>query len=148
MLLCEIDKAGADVLADQVSSGGVLALLRHLDLQLAGAEAQFHDQIAAGRLQRVAAVGTDFEGGPARAVVRSDASVVLLHLVPARDAQVNLSFAYESGNVGRGEEDEGDGEVLDKGDVQAILAAELDVATLEEVESGSIEAALCDTKSV
>lgn len=68
--------------------------------------------------------------------------LVFLHLVVACDAQVDLALAYKGGNVGGGEEDEGDGEVLDKGDVEAVLTAELDVGALEEVEGGLLEAAL------
>jgi len=34
-------------------------------------------------------------------------------LVAARDAQIDASFADEGGDVGGGQEDQGDGEVLD-----------------------------------
>lgn len=55
---------------------------------------------------------------------------MLLYLVPARDAKVDLPLANERGDIGRGEEQESDGEVLDKGDVEAVLALELDLGTL------------------
>ena len=69
---------------------------------------------------------------------------MLLHLVPARDAEVDLALADEGGDVGGREEDEGQGEVLDEGDVEAVLAAELDVGTLKEVERRLVQPALCD----
>lgn len=58
------------------------------------------------------------------------AGLVLLDLVVARDAEVDLALADEGGDVGGGEEDECDGEVLDEGDVEAVLATELDVGAL------------------
>lgn len=67
---------------------------------------------------------------------------MLLDLVPPRDAEVDLALADEGGDVGRGEEDKGDGQVLDEGDVEAVLAPELDVGALEEVECRVVQAAL------
>lgn len=52
---------------------------------------------------------------------------MLLHLVPARDAEVDLALANEGRNIRRGKEQQGDGEVLDKGNVEAVLALELDL---------------------
>ena len=57
--------------------------------------------------------------------------VVLGDLVATRDAQVHAAFADERRDVGCGEEDQGDGQVLDEGDVEAGFAAELDVAAGE-----------------
>lgn len=54
-------------------------------------------------------------------------------LIKARDAEINLTLANECGDVGGGEEDEGDGKVLDERDVEAVFAAELDVGSFEEV---------------
>lgn len=68
---------------------------------------------------------------------------MLLHLVVARDAQVDAALADEGRDVGCGQEDQGDGQVLDEGYVEAALAAELDVGAFEEVEGGLEEAALC-----
>jgi hypothetical protein len=42
-----------------------------------------------------------------------DAGIVLLHLVIARDTQVHAALANKGGDIGRREEDEGNGEVLD-----------------------------------
>ena len=36
--------------------------------------------------------------------------------------------------------------VFDKGDVEAVLAAELDVGALEQVQGGSVKATLCRSK--
>lgn len=63
-------------------------------------------------------------------------------LVAACDADVDAAFTDEGGDVGGGEEDEGDGEVLDEGDVEAGFAAELNVAAGEEIEGCLLEAAL------
>jgi hypothetical protein len=41
------------------------------------------------------------------------------HLVAARYAQVDAALANEGGDIGGREEDEGEGEVLDKGNVEA-----------------------------
>lgn len=64
-------------------------------------------------------------------------------LVAARDAQIDAAFADEGRDVCGGEEDECDGQVLDQGDVEARLAAKLDVAAGEKVQGGLLETALC-----
>lgn len=147
VLLGEVDEAGADVAPDEVGAAGVGALDGDLDLQAAGAEAQVHDGLAAARL--AVGGGGGAGGGPgevarqaAGAGLAADAGLVLLDLVVARDAEVDLALADKGGDVGGGEEDEGDGEVLDEGYIEAVLAAELDVGALEEVEGGLLEAAL------
>lgn len=61
---------------------------------------------------------------------------MLLNLVPSGDAQVDSAFTDKGGDIGGGEEDEGNGEVLDESDVETVLAAELDIGTLKEVECG------------
>jgi hypothetical protein len=67
---------------------------------------------------------------------------VLGDLVEACDTEITLALSDECGDVGSGEEDERDGEVLDKRDVEAVFAAELDVGSFEEVQCRGIEAAL------
>lgn len=54
-------------------------------------------------------------------------------LVEARDTKVNLALSDECGDISGREEDEGNGEVLDERDVEAVFAAELDVGSFEEV---------------
>jgi hypothetical protein len=61
---------------------------------------------------------------------------VLLDLVPSGDAQVDSAFTDKGGDIGSGEEDKGNWEVLDESDVEAVLATELDIGTLKEVECG------------
>jgi hypothetical protein len=61
---------------------------------------------------------------------------VLLNLIKARDTKVYTSLSNKGRDVGGGKEDEGNGEVLDEGDVQAVLTLELDVGTLKEVKTG------------
>lgn len=68
---------------------------------------------------------------------------MLRDLIPARDAQVDFALSDEGGDVGGGEEDEGDWEVLDEGNVEARVTVELNVGAGEEVENWLLEAALC-----
>ena len=68
-------------------------------------------------------------------------------LVAACDTDVDAAFTDEGGDVSGGEEDEGDGEILDEGDVEAGFAAELNVAAGEEVECRLLEAALLSSVS-
>ncbi|KAI6759145.1 hypothetical protein HG531_013906 [Fusarium graminearum] len=53
-----------------------------------------------------------------------------------------------SGNIGSWEENESNWEVLYESDIEAVLAAELDVGALEEVECSSIESTLCKDVSM
>jgi hypothetical protein len=68
---------------------------------------------------------------------------VLGDLVTTGDTKVDTALTYEGWDVGCGQEDECDGQVLDQRDVEAGLAAELDVAAGEEVKCGLLKAALC-----
>lgn len=68
---------------------------------------------------------------------------MLLDLVATGDSEVDAAFADEGGDVGRGQEDEREREVLDECDVQARVAVELDIGAVEEVEADLVEAALC-----
>lgn len=55
------------------------------------------------------------------------------HFVPARDAQVDAAVADERRDIRCREENQCDGQVLDQGDVETVLASELNVAACEEV---------------
>lgn len=68
---------------------------------------------------------------------------MLLDLVPSCDAQVDTTLAHESWNIGRREEDECNWEVLDESNVEAVLAAELDVGALKKVECSGVQPTLC-----
>lgn len=118
---------------------GILALDGDLDLELAGAEAQLHDHFALGHL---VLAGRDVDGAAAGVVVGTDAGIVLLDLIPTRDTKIDATFADKGGDVGGGEEDEGNGEILDEGNVESVLSAELDVGTLEETERRVVEPSL------
>lgn len=72
----------------------------------------------------------------------ADAGVVFLYLIPAGDTKIHLALADEGGNIGGWEEDQGNGEVLDEGNVEAVFAAELDVSTFEKIERGGIQPSL------
>lgn len=52
-------------------------------------------------------------------------------LVPACDTKINTALADEGRDVGGGQEDERDWQVLDQRDVEAGFAAELDVTAGE-----------------
>lgn len=67
---------------------------------------------------------------------------MLVNLVLASNTEVNATLADEGWDVGGWEEDEGDWEVLDEGNVEAVLTAELNIGSLEKVQGGGIKAAL------
>lgn len=118
-------EASHDITANQLLGLGDIALLGNLHLQLAATEAEVKDLLDTGGL----------------AVRKS--RVVLGDLIAAGNTKVDTALTNEGWDVGGGQEDEGDGQVLDQGDVEAGLAAELDVAAGEEVKGGLLEAALC-----
>lgn len=130
--LGEPRKGRDDALADQLLGLLDVAVLRHLDLQLARAERQVEHLLHAAGLGASAG----------RQVLLGRGGLVLGDLVAAGNAEVDAALADEGRNVGGGQEDERDGQVLDQGDVEARVAVELDVAAGEEVESGFVEAAL------
>lgn len=67
---------------------------------------------------------------------------MLLNLVPSGDTKITTALTNKGRNIGGGKEDQGDRQVLDKGDIEAVLAAKLDVGAFEEVKCSSIEATL------
>lgn len=142
--LGEVNKAGANVLADEVLGLDIRSLLGDLQLQFAAAEAEVHDSLAA-RAVRVAAglfLRRNLTRKAAGSVKGSLAGIVLLDLVMACDAQVDLTLANKGGNIGGGQEDQSDGEVLDKRNIEAVFSPELNVGTFKEVESGLIQTTL------
>lgn len=68
---------------------------------------------------------------------------MLSDLVRACNSQVHAAFADDGRDLGGGEEDEGDGVVLDESDVKAWRAAKLDIGAGEKVEGGLLEATFC-----
>jgi hypothetical protein len=68
---------------------------------------------------------------------------VLGNLVTTGNTEVDAAFADESWDVGGGQEDQRDGQVLDEGDIEAGFAAELDITAGEEIEGGLLQTALC-----
>lgn len=125
VLLRQVCERGDYVLANQVLGLGQVALLRNLDLQVAFAKVEVED----------------FDDARCRG--GRDGAFVLFDLVAAGDSEVNAAFADEGGDVGGGEEDEREREVLDERNVEARVAVELDVGAVEEVEADLVEAALC-----
>jgi hypothetical protein len=147
MLLRKPDKARPNILPNQILRLRIGALSRDLHLQLTRPKPKIHDRLASLRRgllsdRLLAPSSSEARTALPRALQRSHPGVVLLHLVVARYAEVDAALADKGRDVGRGQEDEGDGQVLDQGYVQAVLAAELDVCAFEEVEGGLEEAAL------
>lgn len=123
--LGEVGEARDDVLANQLLGALNTTLLGGLDLQLAFAKVEVEDFFDAGA------------GG------RGHLCFVLGDLVAAGDSQVDATLTHKGRDVGGGQEDEGNGQVLDQGNVEAAVAVELDVAAVEQVETGLVQAALC-----
>jgi hypothetical protein len=131
--LRQVHKAGPNVLPDQILALLVLALCGGLDLQTTEAKAEIHNRLAALGLSAglgipLIAHATGLREGP-------DTGIVLLYLIVARDAYIDTAFADKGGDICGGEEDKGNGQVLDQGNVQAILTPELDVGAFEEVQA-------------
>lgn len=97
--LGEGSEAGHNVAANEVLGLLDIALLRDLHLQLAGAEAQVEELLDVGGL-------AGGQGG-----------IVLGDLVAASDTQIDAAFADEGRDVGGGQEDQRNGQVLDQRDV-------------------------------
>lgn len=143
VLLGKLNKAGTDVLSDQVFGRRVGPLHRDLHLELASSEAELHDGFAAGSRGLSALLfRRDLAREPPLAVDGAYTSIVLLDLVVASDAEIDLALSNERGDIGSGEEDQGDGKVLDESNVEAVLSPELDVGSLEQVERCAIQSSL------
>ena len=143
VFLRKVNEAGTDVLANQILAGLVLALHGNLDLEPAEAEAKVHNGIAALGLSVRTVLGGEVAALTTGTGSSANAGIVLLNLVVASDTEVDTALTDEGGDIGSGEEDESDGEVLDEGNVEAVLATELDVGALEEVQAGLQKTALC-----
>lgn len=68
---------------------------------------------------------------------------MLSNLVAPCNTEIDAALANEGGNVCGGEEDKCDRQVLDQSEVETVFAAELDIATGEEVKSCLLKTALC-----
>ena len=58
------------------------------------------------------------------------------YLIAAGYSEIDTAFANKGGDVGGGEEDEGNRVVFDEGNVETGLPAELDIRASEEVKGG------------
>lgn len=65
------------------------------------------------------------------------------NLVAPCNTEIDAALANEGRNVCGGEEDKCDRQVLDQSEVEAVFAAELDIATGEQVKGCLLETALC-----
>ncbi|GAB1194090.1 hypothetical protein APSETT444_003331 [Aspergillus pseudonomiae] len=121
-------EAGNHVAANQLLRLGDVTLLRNLHLQLAASETKVHDLLHA------------------RDLTVRHLRIVLSDLVTTGDTEVDATFADEGGNICGGEEDEGNGEVLHKGDIEAGFATELNVNAGKEVQGCLLEPTLCSQR--
>lgn len=124
VLLGQASEASHEGLANERLRCVQVALLRDLDLQLAASKLQVHQLLNTGSLAR----GRD--------------GLVLGDDIATSDAEIDSALSDECGNVGSGEEDEGQRQVLDQGNVEAVVAVELDVGAGEQLNAGLIETAL------
>lgn len=133
VLFCQTGEAGDESLSDERLGGVQGALLGDLDLELAAAEFEVHELL-----------NTRGFGGRGDGLVLGDD-------IATGDTEVDPSLADEGGNVGGGQEDEGERQVLDQGDVEAVVAVELDVGAGQQLGAGLIQAALlrdCEEQTV
>lgn len=128
VLFRKSDEAGAYIAADQISLVHVWSFLGHLDLELARSKSQVENLFGAGVM-----------------CWRGD-GFMLFDLVKSGDSEIDLAFSDEGGYVCGREEDEGDGVILYEGDVESVVATELNVGSSEEVECGLLEASLCQSR--
>ena len=142
----QVNKARANVLANEILALDVLALRGNLNLQPTGPKTELHDRLAP--LGLGVCVWTPFVTQAAGTGKLPDSSIVLLNLVEAGDTEVHAALANKCGDVGCWEEDKGDGEVLDERNVEAVLALELNVGALQKVETGLKQAALFESRLV
>ena len=135
-----MDEACANILPHQILGINILPLHRHLNLELASTEAEVHNRHAACR--GIAVLWRGFARYPPGPCNDACASIVLLHLVQTGNAQVDTAFAHKRRDVGSGEEDQRDREVLDEGNVEAVLSPELDVCAFKQVNGSLLQSAL------
>ena len=99
-----------NISSHQILRAGKVALHRRLHLQLTPPKPKIHDLFHR------------------RSLARGQLCIVLSDLVPARDSDIDAALTDKGRDVCGGEEDQGDGQVLDQGDVETGFAAELHVA--------------------
>lgn len=73
---------------------------------------------------------------------------MLCDLVLPGYAKIDPSLTNEGRDVSSGQKDEGEREVLDKGDVEARVTVELDVGTVQQIQTSLVEAALWDPSAL
>jgi hypothetical protein len=124
VLLRQASEAGHKRLANKRLGSVQVALLGHLDLQLAATEFEVHQFLDAGSFAR----GRD--------------GLVLGNDIAASDSKVDSALADEGGDVGGREEDQGQRQVLHQGNVEAVVTVELDVGAGEQLDAGLVQTAL------
>jgi hypothetical protein len=80
------------------------------------------------------------------ALWKAELGIVLGDLVAAGDTEIDAALSNKRRDVSGGKEDEGDREVLDQGDIEAVLTAELDIAAGKEVEGRLLKASFCSPR--
>ena len=103
-----------------------MTLLRDLDLKLAAAEVKVKDLFDTSR----------FGWGLG--------DLVLCDLVAASDTKITTALRDEGGDIGGGQEDESDGEVLDEGDIETRVSVELNVGAVKKLDTCLVKTSLCN----
>lgn len=101
-------------------------MLRDLDLKLAATEVKIKNLFDTG--------GLGWGLG----------DLILCDLIATGDTEIATTLRDESRDIRGGQEDEGDGEVLDESNVKARVSVELDVGTVEKLDTCLVKASLCD----
>jgi hypothetical protein len=120
----KVCEASDNVLSDQRLGILAVTLLRHLNLKLASAKVKIENLFDTGGFGR------------------GLCHFVLGDLVTSSDTEINATLRDKGRNVGGGQEDERDGEVLDQGNVEARVSVELNVGAVEKIKTCLVKTAL------
>jgi len=123
--LCEVGEAGANVLSYQRLCVCELSLLRNLDLKLAATKVEVEN------LFNTSGLSWGF------------GNLILCDLIATGNTKIATTLRDEGRDIGGGQEDEGDGEVLDESNVETRVSVELDVGTVEKLDTCLVKASLC-----
>jgi hypothetical protein len=123
--LCEVGETGADIFSYQRLCVLELSFLGDLDLKLATTKVKVKDFFDTG--------GLGWGLG----------NLVLGDLITAGDTKITTTLRDEGRDIRGGQEDEGDGEVLDEGNVETRVSVELNVGTVEKLDTCLVKTSLC-----
>jgi hypothetical protein len=70
-------------------------------------------------------------------------NLILCNLIATGDTEITTTLGDEGRDIGGGQEDEGDGEVLDESNVETRVSVELNVGTVKKLDTCLVKASLC-----